>query len=376
MYIKIIGKNAESSGTGIWIINLFDETGELIPLGYSNVVNHNYNARVNEENFEGLFNNGSPSPPYIADRTNIELVLKLDNSVDGISKIICTNWVNTSYRSAGFEIYTSMDNIDYEYQGSKSFSGANDKQSMELNITFNEHKILLLREGESEPRALTQKHGDGKNIIPKMTSNTTPLGYEVKSSSIYSSSYPAYRAFADTGYWASASGGNINQWIEIKFDKAVSVGSVSLTGVSGVGNMPKRFKILASNDGINFIELAEVSNQTGWVSGVQRRFDFLNGSKYLYYRLNLLERNAGSWYSITKIEMGLSGDKAIVKIPSQSEQSFINHGISQSDLVSIDFSSNFTEKHYIQNQSTSLGSGKVFKQPLDVNKIIKSVKIT
>ena len=67
---------------------------------------------------------------------------------------------------------------------------------------------------------------------------------------------------------------------------------------------------------------------------------------------------------------------AIVKIPEQSEDNFINYGLNQPDLSEIDFSSEFTEKDYIQNQSTPLGEGKVFEQPLDVDKIIKSVKIT
>src|SRR5690606_1222770 len=45
------------------------------------------------------------------------------------------------------------------------------------------------------------------------------------------------------------------------------------------------------------------------------------------------------------------------------------------ELSGIDFSSQFTEKHYIQNQSTPLGEGKVFEQPLDVDKLIKNVNI-
>ena len=65
----------------------------------------------------------------------------------------------------------------------------------------------------------------------------------------------------------------------------------------------------------------------------------------------------------------------ITEIPSQSEQSFINHGMSQSDLATIDLSTDFTEKHYIQDVSTVLGSGKVFEQALDVNKIIKKVSV-
>lgn len=68
-------------------------------------------------------------------------------------------------------------------------------------------------------------------------------------------------------------------------------------------------------------------------------------------------------------------DKEFTKVSSQSEQNFINHGISQSDLASIDMYGDFTEKHYIQDVSTVLGTGKVFEHTLDVNKVLKKIKI-
>lgn len=71
-----------------------------------------------------------------------------------------------------------------------------------------------------------------------------------------------------------------------------------------------------------------------------------------------------------------SNESTIVQIPNKTEQSFIDYGLNQSDLTEIDFSSNFTKKNYINNQATTLGDGKVFEQALDVDKIIKSVKIT
>lgn len=65
-------------------------------------------------------------------------------------------------------------------------------------------------------------------------------------------------------------------------------------------------------------------------------------------------------------------NNAIVDVPDQSEESFIEYGI---DTTIEGFESDYTEKHYINNSPTPLGEGKVFEQPLDVDKIIKSVKI-
>lgn len=64
---------------------------------------------------------------------------------------------------------------------------------------------------------------------------------------------------------------------------------------------------------------------------------------------------------------------AIVDIPEQSEEYFISNGL---DTIVGNLNANYTQKHYINNQSTTLGDGKVFEQPLDVDKVIKSVKIT
>lgn len=53
-------------------------------------------------------------------------------------------------------------------------------------------------------------------------------------------------------------------------------------------------------------------------------------------------------------------------IKSQTEQDFINHGMD--DLSLLDPSVALTKKQYIQNQSTVLGVGKTFEQPIDLNR--------
>lgn len=60
----------------------------------------------------------------------------------------------------------------------------------------------------------------------------------------------------------------------------------------------------------------------------------------------------------------VSKDNSNVKIiPSQSEQNFINHGIDKS--TTIDLNSQMTNKVFIEQSSTPLGSGKVFKKSID-----------
>ena len=97
-------------------------------------------------------------------------------------------------------------------------------------------------------------------------------------------------------------------------------------------------------------------------------YDYKNANWLKQHKILLLS-------SQNKVESLDALNNKIVEITSQTEQDFINHGLTTLDLAQFDFSSDFTGKNYINNQSTLLGSGRVFEQPLDVDKIIKSVSI-
>lgn len=81
----------------------------------------------------------------------------------------------------------------------------------------------------------------------------------------------------------------------------------------------------------------------------------------------LISSEDGHIYSIENAE---SGD--IYKlIPSQTEQDFINYGMSEINILR-----KGTEKHYINRSSLPLEDGKVFEQTIDLSKYdIKRVKI-
>jgi hypothetical protein len=92
--------------------------------------------------------------------------------------------------------------------------------------------------------------------VPTMTSNTTPEGV-ASASSIYSSSYDAFKVFdRNTGtFWRA--GGSAPQWIQYQFVSPVFVHTIRLIGYSGSGSYynPDSITIQASNDGSIFIDI-------------------------------------------------------------------------------------------------------------------------
>ena len=92
--------------------------------------------------------------------------------------------------------------------------------------------------------------------VPTMTSNTTPEGV-ASASSIYNSSYDAFKAFDKntSTYWVA--GGTVPQWIQYQFVSPVFIHTVVITGYSSAGNSsnPTSITIQASNDGSTFIDI-------------------------------------------------------------------------------------------------------------------------
>jgi len=124
-------------------------------------------------------------------------------------------------------------------------------------------------------------------LIPKMTSNTLPIGI-ASASTEYSSSYQAYKAFNgdDTAGWSSSASAT-NQWVKYSFAYPVIVTlieGVSIGTASGIGNSIK-FKFQASNDDVTWIDLSEeLTQQSGsrW-SGTIDLSD--NTTAYTNYRV-------------------------------------------------------------------------------------------
>ena len=91
--------------------------------------------------------------------------------------------------------------------------------------------------------------------VPKMISNTQPLG-NVTVSGTYSSSYPGWQVFDNNSstYWVST--GKTNQWIAYEFPNAICVNQITIgCSVNGSDLLIKNFKVQCSNDGSTYTDV-------------------------------------------------------------------------------------------------------------------------
>lgn len=134
------------------------------------------------------------------------------------------------------------------------------------------------------------------NLIPEMTSNTTPSGV-CRASSVYvlySNDYKPWNAFNSTSsdlFWDASTN---HGWIEYQFTEKVIVDKYMLKARQLTEYnlaMPRDWTFEAF-DGEKWIVLDTRSGQTSWAVHEQRTFLFTNTTAYSKYRLNV-SRNCG-----------------------------------------------------------------------------------
>ena len=145
------------------------------------------------------------------------------------------------------------------------------------------------------------------DLVPQMTSNTTPSPYVIQASSSYSTYYP-FRAFDDYAtssyFWyinnvTPPQGGH---YLKVDFGSGVAkkVSKITLTSllISGSNYGIKDWELWASNDDVNYTKLTQgVQANNSQLCG----YNFTNDTGYRYYRLNILS----SYYSLNGSTVGM-----------------------------------------------------------------------
>jgi len=149
--------------------------------------------------------------------------------------------------------------------------------------------------------------GISANIIPTMTSNTTPSGI-ASASGIYQSNYDAWYAFAynvangDPQTWVS--GGN-NGWLQYQFPVAHAVIRYQITNRDEpMTRAPANWTFAGSNNGTSWTTLDTQSNPN-WASSRATVFtiDIPNTTAYSYYRVTVAPKNFDQFIGIGRLEM-------------------------------------------------------------------------
>jgi hypothetical protein len=217
--------------------------------------------------------------------------------------------------------------------------------------------------------------GYTNDLVPKLTSNTDVL----YSSSFNSTGFEAYKAFDDDGTTGvqTNSGANPNGlYIGYDFKTKVKISAYRLKcrGTSTT-RMIKKWDFQGSDDGVVWNTIDSRSNVTDWVADTFKTFDLPQQVEYKMYRIYVYENNGDASYtSIGEIEF-IDKNSSIVKLlTSSTEQDLIDYGMDKSTVL--DLSQTISRKSFIEKNTTTLGSGKVFSKSIDTTQLpIKKLTI-
>ncbi|MGE8038014.1 discoidin domain-containing protein [Lysinibacillus sp. NPDC093692] len=207
----------------------------------------------------------------------------------------------------------------------------------------------------------------------KMTSNDTPSPLVASASSIWSATFPAWKAFNGTNNdsndcWVTV-GGSIAGWVQLDFGSPKYCNQIKLTSRSGstANACPKDFTITASNDGIVFDKIANITGQTKWALNETRMFTFKNAKKYRIYRLLIISNDGYSSYSaIGQLQFGYKGN-TMIGLPKSSQDNFIKYG--QIELLKLNEPipiKNYLLQRKVSENSEETRATKLDRKPLSI----------
>ncbi|MFJ7839916.1 discoidin domain-containing protein [Lysinibacillus sphaericus] len=325
-YLKIEGSGGGASGSGISFIEVYDQSGAILGLTKSDVVETNAAFRIDEINYVQMFQTRGALIPYNGNASGIYYVIKLPEHVVGFTKVYLKNWGNGSYDIRNIRVSVSNDNLDYKEIYYGEFGTSEEKYILQ-NYFLNKRRLLV----QSKDRIYSLIYSDSFEPLA-MTSYTTPSPYEITSSGDYSTSYACWKAFDGknatySDSWITTSGAPLG-WIQVNFGTSKVYNQLSFTTRNHTDSnttAPKEFKILGSFDGVSWTELALIQNQTGWKQNETRIFEFNNLRAYQYYRLQITVANSTSYSAIGELVFGYK-DLSLINLNNKSDRSFIDYG--------------------------------------------------
>lgn len=233
-------------------------------------------------------------------------IMKAHAKLNSIAKTTKYNMQNMI-----FDDLLDLSGIDVE----KSTGYAHDAQNGTLTTT-EESVIETITETLSHTPSqvmlitdLQKNKGISDNLIPAMTSNTTPYGEAFASNPQDISetvSRLAYFVF-DRNLSSSWGGNNVGGppcWIGYKFENKTNINKYSIfVGSSAIVAHPQSWILQGSNDGELYENLHTVLNQK-FNADEKKEFSFVNNKSFLYYRIYCTELLSSGLPNIYEVTMG------------------------------------------------------------------------
>ncbi len=216
-----------------------------------------------------------------------------------------------------------------------------------------------------------------ENVIPAMTSNTTPSGVASASSVYNTTFYEPFKSFdrATNQGWLSSNGQKTG-WLAYEFPatKNITLYKVKSTGTPvniEFSAHPKNWTFEGSNDGTNWTILDTQSNHVWTTASEVKSFSMDNADAYKKYRLNIsLNNGHANYVGLGDVEMyepitpPTPSAWSTISTTLPSVNTFIKEAMN--DLSVLDRkSTDFTQGMSVEG---ALGSGHLFKASIDLNK--------
>ena len=156
----------------------------------------------------------------------------------------------------------------------------------------------------------------GGNVIPKMTSNTSPSGVASASSEI-SPNASAYKAFdnSNTSAWATKYSEKTG-WLCYEFDTPKIIRAYSITAKTDVYSKTApsswTFEAFDENTG-QWIVLHSMQSVTGWTAGLERTYIFTNNKAFKKYRINIFSIEDPSLPNVGLAELKMMETAGIIR---------------------------------------------------------------
>ncbi len=112
-------------------------------------------------------------------------------------------------------------------------------------------------------------------------------------------------------------------WVSFSFPSAVTVGVYSLTSANDLSERdPLAWRLLASDDGVNYITVDSRSGQSFSGRGQQNEYQIANPAPYRYYKLAITENHGADKTQIADLRLGTGQSFVVQESPMSSVVTF------------------------------------------------------
>ncbi|MCY9517204.1 discoidin/SUN/FTP domain-containing protein [Paenibacillus apiarius] len=221
---------------------------------------------------------------------------------------------------------------------------------------------------------------DAATVIPKMASNTSPIG-RAFAKDIYSAPYDAWKAFNqidDNDGYCSQNGSAGVGFLGYEFAQDIPISKYavrSMNSSSALYTLPKNWTFEGSKDGAEWEVLDTQKNQTWTAINTDKDYCIVNPKSYKMYRLNWTSNNGHTGYTgLNELKM-YSGTNEVSQIPSINEKYFTAYGMNK--ITQQTLKSDYDRVRLISNRESKRNEGKTFEHEIDFKKYeVNKIKLS